>query len=162
MRGFTFAFPNLSTSLKNILQPSPRLTNKETGTEQNTFVPTQYSFFSEQNYKNVPVFHYINESYFLHDKSDLIKETFITALNKKISIYSSISYFNKRMEKKIFKTVTPEEILKFYVNKDTTKNSLSFQLTSVRGKLPKLKDKKIYNLSLTKKEKKQKDKWQNQ
>ena len=83
MRGFTFAFPNLSTSLKNILQPSPRLTNKETGTEQNTFVPTQYSFFSEQNYKNVPVFHYINESYFLHDKSDLIKETFITALNKK-------------------------------------------------------------------------------
>ena len=98
----------------------------------------------------------------MHDKSDLIKETFITALNKKISIYSSISYFNKRMENKIFKTVTPEEILKFYVNKDTTKNSLSIQLTSVRGKLPKLKDKKIYNLSLTKKEKKQKDKWQNQ
>ena len=50
----------------------------------------------------------------------------------------------------MFKIVTPEEILKFYINKDTTKNSLSFQLTSVSGKLAKPKDKKIYNLSLTK------------
>ena len=38
---------------------------------------------------------------------------------------------------------------KFYTDKDTTKDSKSFQLTSVSGQLPKLKDKKIYNLSLT-------------
>ena len=92
----------------------------------------------------------------MYDKSDLIKDTFITALNKKISIYGSISYFNEKTENKIFKIVTPEEILKFYVNKDTTKNSLSFQLISVSGKLHKLKDKNIYNLSLTKIEEKTK------
>ena len=92
----------------------------------------------------------------MYDKSDLIKDTFITALNKKISIYGSISYFNEKTENKIFKIVTPEEILKFYVNKDTTKNSLSFQLISVSGKLHKLKDKKIYNLSITKIEEKTK------
>ena len=98
----TFTFPNLSTILKNILQPSPGLINKETGTEQTTSVPTQYYFFPEQkgiedgikNYKNVPLFYYINESYFLYDKSDLIKETFITEPNKKMPIYGSISYFN--------------------------------------------------------------------
>ena len=39
-------------------------------------------------------FYYINESYFLYDKSDLIKETFITEPNKKMPIYGSISYFN--------------------------------------------------------------------
>ena len=58
--------------------------------------------------------------------------------------------FIKKTENEIFKIVTREEILKFYINKDITKNSLSFQLTSVSGKIPKLKDKKIYNLSLTK------------
>ena len=50
------------------------------------------------------------------------------------------------MENEIFKIVTPEEISKFYVNKYRTKNSLSFQLTSVSGKLPKLKDKKFTTL----------------
>ena len=40
--------------------------------------------------------------------------------------------------------------MKFYVEKDTTKNSLSRQLTNTSRKLPKLKDKKIYNFSLTK------------
>ena len=86
---------------------------------------------------------YINKSYFLYDKSDLIKETFITALNKKVSIYVSISYFNKKTENEIFKIITPEKFLKFYVEKNAAKNSLSFQLTNISGELPKLKDKKI-------------------
>ena len=45
--------------------------------------------------------------------------------------------------------VSPEELLKFYVDKDVTKNSLSFQLTSISGNIPVLKDKKTHNLSLT-------------
>ena len=39
---------------------------------------------------------YINESYLLYNRSDFIKQTFITALNKTIPIYGSISYFNKK------------------------------------------------------------------
>ena len=34
------------------------------------------------------------------------------------------------------------------VNKNTNKNSLTFQLTSISAKLPTLKDKKIHNVSL--------------
>ena len=45
-----------------------------------------------------------------------------------MSIYGSISYFNKKAENEIFKIVSPEE---FYVNKDALKNSLSFQLTNI-------------------------------
>ena len=48
-----------------------------------------------------------------------------------MSIYDSISYFNKKGENEIFKIVSPEEFLKFYVNKDALKNSLSFQLTNI-------------------------------
>ena len=85
----------------------------------------------------------------MYDKSDLIKETFITALSKQIFIYVSISYFNKKAQNEIFKIISLENFLKFYEDKDSTKDSLSFQLTGVSGKIPKLKDKKIYNLSLT-------------
>ena len=133
-----------------MIEPSQDLINKDRNTKQTSSAPTQNSFFPERKviedsiktYKNMPIKYYINESYFLYDKNDLIKETFITALNQKISIYDSISYFNKKTENEIFKIVTPEEILKFYINKDKTKNSLSFQLTSVSGKLAKPKDKK--------------------
>ena len=62
----------------------------------------------------------------MYDKSNLIKDTFITALNKKILIYGSIGYFNKKTENEIFKIVFPEELIKFYVDKDVTRNSLSF------------------------------------
>ena len=91
VRGFEFTFPNLTDSLKNLLESSSGLINKETGTEETSSVPTEALFFSEQNAiedaikisKNIPVVCYINENYFLYDKNDLIKETFITALNKK-------------------------------------------------------------------------------
>ena len=81
-------------------------------------------------------------------KSNL-KKKHISALNNKISICGSISHFNKKTENKIFKIISPENFLKFLVNKDTINNILSFQLTNIRGNLPTLKDKKIHNLSLT-------------
>ena len=131
LRGFTFTFPNLLDLLKNQIEPSQDLINKERNTEETSSVPTQNSFFPEQkasedsikNYKNAPISSFINESYFFYNKSDLIKETFITALNEKILIYGSISYFNKKTENEILKIVSPEEHLKFFVNRNTTKNS---------------------------------------
>ena len=38
---------------------------------------------SIENYKYKLTVNYINESYFLYNKSDLTKETFVTALKKK-------------------------------------------------------------------------------
>ena len=64
--------------------------------------------------------YFINESYFWYKKSDLIKETYITALNKIISIYGSISYFNKKTENEIFKIISPENLLKLFVKKTQT------------------------------------------
>ena len=39
--------------------------------------------------------------------------------------------------------------MKFFVDKDKNKNYLSFQLTKINGKIPKLQEKKVHNLSLT-------------
>ena len=59
-------------------------------------------------------------------------------------------YFNKKTESEIFKIISPENLLNFFVNKNTKKDSLSFQLTNISGKLPTLQDKNIHNFSLTK------------
>ena len=59
----------------------------------------------------VSVKYFINERYFLYEKSDLIKEIFITAIQNKISIYGSVSYFGTKTENEIFKIVTPQEYL---------------------------------------------------
>ena len=39
--------------------------------------------------------------------------------------------------------------MEFFVEKDKSKNFLSFQLTDISGKIPKLKDKKVHSFSLT-------------
>ena len=92
---------------------------------------------------------FINESYFLYDKSNLIKETFITEINKIVLIYGSISYFAERkQENKIFQMISPRNLLEFYVAKDTVKKRLDFQITNINGALPKIKGSKIYNFSL--------------
>ena len=49
----------------------------------------------------------------------------------------------------MLKIISPENLLKFLVNRDTIRNNLSFQLTSISGIVPTLKDKKIRDLSLT-------------
>ena len=75
---------------------------------------------------DVSVNYFINETFFLYDKNDLIKETFITAVQKKISIHSSISYLDTKTENETFKIVSPEEYLKFFVDKDKSKKFLKF------------------------------------
>ena len=65
-------------------------------------------------------------------------------------MYGSTSYFGRKTENEILKLVSPENSLKFLVDKDTVRNNLSFQLASISGDVPTLKDKKIHDLSLTK------------
>ena len=43
VRRFSFNFPDVSDSLKTLFEPSPDLIEKETGTEEISSVPTQYS-----------------------------------------------------------------------------------------------------------------------
>ena len=83
------------------------------------------------NYRKKLFSDFIEESYFLYDKSNLIKES-ITEINKLISIYGSISYFGKKINK-IAEIISSNKPLEFDVEKDTIKNSLDFQLTKTNG-----------------------------
>ena len=165
LRGFTFNVTlKVNNNLRNFLELSTGLITKESGQVEFSSVPTKGQFFSTtqgieeavEKLNKILTDFYINGSYFLSDKSGFIDQTFITALNKKISIYGSISYFNKKTNNDISKIIDPEEFLKLFVKKDTLKDSINFQLTNINGQIPQLRDSKIYNFSLSKIRKKRK------
>ena len=91
------------TELKTILDPKDNLINLESGIEEIN-LPDEEKFLTKtereianklSEYRAIPTKNFINESYFLYDKSNLIKKkTYITALNKQIALYGSLSYFS--------------------------------------------------------------------
>ena len=106
-----FIFPNLENSLKKFLEPSPTLTKSESGQEETTTVPTRDIFSpgykgiedNIKNHKNTPTTHYIKESYFLYNKKDLIKDTLMTALNKKYRFMVQLVTSTKKQKTKYLK-----------------------------------------------------------
>ena len=100
-------------------------------------------------YNAIPTKNVINESHFLYDKSFLIKKTFITAINKKLSLYGSFSYFSGKTAKEELKLLDVSNFIKLYIEKRSLKINLKFQLAHIDGRNPKKKDKKIHNFSIT-------------
>ena len=106
------------------LPPSKNLLNMASGTEEVDNVLIQNDFFLIQKdikdkadkYNPVPEKNFVNESYFLYDKSNLILDTFITALHKIISIYGSSN--------ETLTLIAAENLLKILVQKDTIRNNL--------------------------------------
>ena len=99
-------------------------------------------------YKAVPTKNFINEIFFLYDKSNTIKKTFITALNKQLSIYGSFSYFSGNTSIKNLKLLDVSDSLKFLVEKRALKD-LKLQIAHINGKEVETESKKINDFSIT-------------
>ena len=68
---------------------------------RNTFFDEKTFNEKVAEFKTILKKEFINESFLLYDKSNTIKRTFITALNKELSIYGSFSYFSGKKKQKI-------------------------------------------------------------
>ena len=64
----------------------------------------------------------------------MIKETFVTELNKEFSIYDLITFSVENKNNKKLGLINPSNNLKFEVKKDTYKTSISFELGKVHEK----------------------------
>ena len=73
--------------------------------------------FTLANYRKKLLSDFTEETYFLYNKSNLIKESFITEVNKLISIYGSISNFGNKKSMKLPKLYLAISPLKFDVKK---------------------------------------------
>ena len=161
INGFDFCFKNLLVALTNILDPSPNLINTETNTEQIDNTLTLESFANKKNiedkiseYNAIRTKNFINESFLLYDKSNLIKKTFVTAINKQLSLYGSFSYFSGKTSIKDLKLINSPLI--FLIEKRSLKENLKIQLAYINGSDVKTEDKKIHDFSITKLGKRQK------
>ena len=88
---FSFKIEKAPTELKTILDPKDSLINLESGIEEIN-LPDEENFLTKtereianklSEYRAIPTKNFINESYFLYDKSNLMKKAYITALNKR-------------------------------------------------------------------------------
>ena len=152
-----------SNHLQNLLPPKDNLLNETTPETINLFSSNVLKLPQEtlvkiaiENYIKKITGGSINESYFLYDKSNVIQHTFVTEISKLISVYGSISFFNKKTVNGKVQVVFFQNPSKFTVLKDMIKNTLDFQLTKIDGNLPKLNDRKVHHFSLTEVGKKRK------
>ena len=157
INGFLFTFNNAQDDLKIILNPSVGLINdRENNIEVVDKNFTKELFLDEKSlldkiaeYKAIPTKDFINESFFLYDKSNTIKKTFITALNKQLSIYGSFSYFSGNTAIKNLKLLDIANSLKFLVKKKALKENLKLQIAYVSGSEVKTEDQKIHEFSIS-------------
>ena len=69
------------------------------------------------------------DSYFLYDRGNFVKTSFISELHKFISIYGQLSYFAKKKKKKKHKSlISPTNTVKFEIEKNCFKDSLNCKL----------------------------------
>ena len=102
-----------------------------------------------KEYNATPTKSYINESFFLYDKSNTIKKTFVTAINKQLSLYGSFSYFLGKTSIKNINLIDVNNSLKFLVEKKSLKDNLKLQIAYVSGSDINTEDKKIHDFSTT-------------
>lgn len=123
-----FALPN-SKHLQNLWTPKDKLINETSPEVVNVISKDIFKLPQEllvrtaiKNYIKKLKISFVTESYFLYDRSNLIEPTFITEINKLISIYGSVSFFDKRSLGKIVKVVSINKPLRFSVIKDRVKD----------------------------------------
>ena len=76
-------------------------------------------------YITIPTKNFINERYFLYDKSNLIKKTFVTVVSKQLSLYGSFSYFSGKTAAINVKLLTSSVFLKFLIEKKSLKKKIT-------------------------------------
>lgn len=88
------------------------------------------------------------QTVFLYDKSNLAQKLFITQLDKFISIYGFLNYFDEK--KKIhISIISPTNTVKFEIGKDSFKNILNCQTTKVSEQKAEIVDKKMHEISIS-------------
>ena len=101
-------------------------------------------------YNAIPTKNFIDEGYFLYDKSNLIKKTFVAAINKELNLYGSFSYFSGKTNISNLKLINSNNFLKFFIEKNSLKSNLKFQLAQIDGSEVKTSGNKIHHFSITK------------
>ena len=102
VNGFVLRFLG-SSNLQNLQTPKENLLNDKPLEMINLFSKDIFKLPQEtivktgvNNYIKKLMVGFVNESYFLYNKKNMIEQTLTTEINTLISVYGSISYFDKK------------------------------------------------------------------
>ena len=92
----------------------------------------------------------IKSSFFLYDRSRVIKKTFVSELNDFLPIMCSFGYFSTTHNIQNIDLISPKNAQEFYKDKDAIRDRLDFQLKHVSGTELVTDDNKVCELLFTK------------
>ena len=95
------------------------------------------------------------ESYFLYDRCNLIKQSFVKELNQFLPSYCSVSFFGEEKANKT-KLISPENGQSFLIERDTKEEQLGLQITQISGEKLDTAGKQIHETLISWIEKKRK------
>ena len=88
----------------------------------------------------------IQSSFFLYDRSSVIKKTFVSELDDFLPIMCSFGYFGTKHNIQNIDLISTKNAQKFYIEKDAIKERLDFQLKHVSGTELVTDDNKVHEL----------------
>ena len=91
----------------------------------------------------------IQSSFFIYDRSSILKKTFVSELNNFLGIMCSFGYFGNISSTHKTDLISPKNAQKFYIEKYANRDKLDFQLKHVSGTELLTHNKKIYEFLLT-------------
>ena len=101
----------------------------------------QFIFENEKKQKQPTKF--FNKSFFLYDKSNIVKKSFLTEINKFLSIFGSIT-FSGHVKNNLLPISSSEKPIEFFLEANNLKDLLELQLTKIDGTFLQTKDKKLH------------------
>ena len=88
-----------------------------------------------------------SDSVFLYNKSNIVKKSFLTELNKFLSIFDSIT-FSGHVKNKLLLLVSSEKPIELFLDADKLKKSPELQLTKIGETFPQTKDNNIHEFCI--------------
>ena len=91
----------------------------------------------------------IQSSFFLYGRSNIIKKTFVDEINEFLPIMCSFGYFGKTTDIQNINLISSKKAQKFYIEKNTIRDRLGFELKHVSGTDIETDDNKLYEILFT-------------
>ena len=112
---------------------------------------TDEEFEIKKNFPIVKRENLLQDIYLLYNQINFVEKSFTTELNIFLSIYGSLTCFDKKNDD--ISIISPTNTVKFEVNKDTFKDVLNRQIIKINGQKAEIIDKKIHQMLISKKKK---------
>ena len=149
---FNFFCEGTQSQYKNFIEPP----NKRAGYIVQWFNYLEDAFILDEEkaikkiyFDSTKRLNLLQESYFIYDRSFLVKPTFISELNKFLPVFCLVISFSKKKKEKKSKIILATNQKRFFIKKLTEKSEFLVQIANVSEKRIETANQKVHTFQLT-------------